>query len=79
MEKECCQLAIELGIEKRCQFLGEIPEDSEQLNHEIKLKGCICKILSVKEHRIEKIHLTIDESITGEEDDEVDETAEPEE
>jgi len=60
-------------------ILGEIPEDSEQLNHEIKLKGCICKILSVKEHRIEKIHLTIDESITGEEDDEVDETAEPEE
>lgn len=27
MEKECRQLAKELGIEERCQFLGEIPEE----------------------------------------------------
>ncbi len=40
-------------------ILGEIPDDSENLDREIKLDSCTILIKSVKERRIEKVLLTI--------------------
>ena len=42
-------------------ILGEIPDDSDHLDKEIKLENCTILVKSVKERRIEKVHLIINE------------------
>lgn len=43
-------------------ILGEIPDDSDHLDKEIKLENCTILVKSVKERRIEKVHLIINEN-----------------
>lgn len=40
-------------------IMGEIPDDNEHVDRDIALENCVCRILSVKERRVEKVQLTI--------------------